>query len=101
MWSWARRWRSTGSCVPPAARTTSSRSAAVGPMPQSAPPDDSDTRSLPSVTLASPQPRLTSPTRFSAGRRTSSRNTSLKVWLPVISMIGRMSTPGASMGQMK
>ena len=41
---------------------------------------DSDTRSLPSVTLASAQPSFSSPTRFSAGRRTSVKNTSLNVW---------------------
>ena len=33
--------------------------------------------------------------------RTSVRNTSLNVCPPVISMIGRISTPGASIGQMK
>ena len=65
-----------------------------GPMPHSAPPDDSDTRSLPRVTLASAQPRFSSPTRFSAGMRTSSKNTSLNWWAPVISMIGRISMPG-------
>jgi hypothetical protein len=70
-------------------------------MPHSAPPEDSDTRSLPSVTLASPQPRFTSPTRFSCGMRTSVRKTSLKVCDPVISMIGRISIPGVSIGQMK
>ena len=48
--------------APPAARTASTRSAAVGPSPHSAPSPESDTRSLPSVTLASPHPRCTSPT---------------------------------------
>ena len=33
--------------------------------------------------------------------RTSSKNTSLNVWPPVISMIGRISMPGRSIGQMK
>ena len=70
-------------------------------MPHSAPPDDSDTRSLPRVTFARPHPRFTSPTRFSAGRRTSSKKTSLNVCEPVISMMGRISMPGASMGQTK
>ena len=69
--------------------------------PQRAAADDSDTRSLPSVTLASDQPSFSSPTRFSAGSRTSVRNTSLKVWAPVISTIGRISMPGTSIGQMK
>ena len=33
--------------------------------------------------------------------RTSVKNTSLKVCVPVISMIGRISMPGVSIGQMK
>ncbi len=33
--------------------------------------------------------------------RTSVRNTSLKLWAPVISTIGRISMPGRSIGQMK
>lgn len=90
-----------GSATPPRRRTRSSRSSATGPMPHRAPPLDSDTRSLPRVTLASDQPWLTSPTRFSAGMRTSVRNTSLKVCAPVISMIGRTSMPGAFIGQTK
>ena len=35
------------------------------------------------------------------GSRTSSRKTSLKVWVPVMSTRGRTRTPGASIGQMK
>ena len=97
----ARRWRSSGSAVPPAGRTRSTRSSAVGPIPHSAPAPDSETRSLPRVTLASDQPWPRCPTRFSAGRRTSSRKTSLKVWAPVMSTRGRTVTPGASIGQMK
>ena len=73
----------------------------MGPCPHSAPSPDSDTRSLPSVTLASAQPPFTSPTRFFAGRRTSSRNTSLKAWSPVMSTMGRIVTPGASIGHTK
>ena len=87
--------------MPPDRRTRSTRSPTVGPWPHSAPSPDSDTRSLPSVTLASAQPPLTSPTRLAAGRRTSSRNTSLKAWSPVMSTMGRMVTPGASIGQTK
>ena len=101
MCSWASRWRRIGSAQPPPARTTSSRSSAVGPIPHSAPPPDSDTRSLPSVTLASAQPWFTSPTRLPAGMRTSVKNTSLKSASPVISRIGRISMPGRSIGQMK
>ena len=56
MWSWARRWRSPGSEQPPPSRTMSSRSPAEGPIPHRAPPPDSETRSFPSVTLASAQP---------------------------------------------
>ena len=53
------------------------------------------------LTLASVHPSFSSPTRFSAGRRTSSKKTSLNVWAPVISMMGRISRPGVSIGQMK
>ena len=84
------RWRSIGSSVPPRDRTRSISSPPVGPCPHKAPPDDSDTRSLARVTLARLQPSPSSPTRFSAGRRTSSRKTSLNVWAPVISMMGRI-----------
>ena len=70
-------------------------------MPHSAPPVDSDTRSLARVTLARAHPRFSSPTRLAAGMRTSSKNTSLNVWMPVMSTIGRISMPGRSMGQTK
>ena len=33
--------------------------------------------------------------------RTSSKNTSLKAWAPVMSISGRISMPAASIGQMK
>ena len=33
--------------------------------------------------------------------RASVKNTSLNAWAPVMSMIGRTSIPGVSMGQMK
>ena len=70
-------------------------------MPHSAPAPDSDTRSLPNVTLPSDQPRPRSPTRLSFGMRTSSRNTSLNVWEPVMSTSGRTVIPGASIGHTK
>ncbi len=76
-------------------------SSAVGPFPHSTPPVDSEMRSLPSVTLASRHPSLSSPTTFSAGMRTSVKKTSLKVCPPVISVIGRISMPGDFIGQMK
>ncbi len=85
----------------PRAWARATRSEAEGPRPQSAPPLESETRSLAKVTLARSHPRFSSPTRFSAGMRTSSRKTSLKRWTPVISTMGRTSTPGASIGQMK
>ena len=50
-------------------------------MPHSAPAPDSETRSLPRVTLASDHPWPRAPTRCPAGSRTSSRKTSLKVWV--------------------
>ncbi len=97
----ARRWRSTGSVTGPAALAASTRSSAVGPLPHSTPPLDSEMRSLPSVTLARRHPSLRSPTRLAAGSRASVKKTSLNVWPPVISVIGRISIPGASIGQMK
>ena len=66
-----RRSRVDGSGAPPAPRIRSTRSSAVGPIPHSAPSPDSDTRSLPSVTLASSHPPCSGPTRWSAGMRTS------------------------------
>ncbi|MNH32973.1 hypothetical protein D3C79_934530 [compost metagenome] len=36
--------------------------------------------------------------QFSTGTRTSSKNTSAKVFLPFSALIGRMVTPGASSG---
>ncbi len=73
----------------------------MGPMPHRAPPPERERRSLPKVSRASAQPRFSSPTRFSTGIRTSSRNTSLKSGTPVISTMGRTSIPERSMGQMK
>ena len=90
-----------GRLIGPSALAASIRSSAVGPLPHSTPPVDSEMRSLPSVTLARRQPSLRSPTRLAAGIRTSVKNTSLNVCPPVISVIGRISMPGASIGQMK
>ena len=87
--------------MPPALRTSSNRSAVSGPMPQSTPPSDSDTRSLPRVTAAKRQPSPSAPMRWSAGMRTSVRKVSLKWTAPVISVIGRTSTPGAAMSSTK
>ena len=96
-----RRSRSEGRGAPPARRTRSTRSSAVGPIPHSAPSPESETRSLPSVTLASSQPPCSGPTRWSAGMRTSVKKTSLKACSPVMSISGRISIPGASIGQTK
>ncbi len=94
-------WRRTGSSQPPARRTSSSRSSADGPAPQSEPADDNDTRSLASVTRARRQPSPSAPTSRSAGSRTSSKNTWLKECAVVGSMIGDIEMPGRSVGQMK
>ena len=67
--------------------------------PHSTPPHDNDTRSLPSVTLASRQPSFTSPTRLAAGMRTSVKNTSLKLGTPVIVRMGRISMPAGPSGR--
>ena len=57
------------------------------------------TRSLPSRNLAIVQPWFSSPIRFSAGTRTSSKKTSLTSKPPSISSIGRSVTPGESIGK--
>jgi uncharacterized protein (TIGR03084 family) len=51
--------------------------------------------------LARRHPSFTSPTTQSEGMRTSSKKTWLKEWAPVMSMMGAVVSPGASMGQMK
>jgi hypothetical protein len=51
-------------------------------------------RSLPSRNFAQSQPRSISPTSWSAGTRTLSKNTSLTSYPPSISSIGRTVTPG-------
>jgi hypothetical protein len=95
MWSWASAGASAGRSTPPAARTgSSSRSSAVGPMPHSTPPGGQRHPLVAERHLGQRHPSFTSPTRFSAGMRTSVKNTSLNVCPPVISMIGRISMPG-------
>ncbi len=48
--------------------------------------------------MATRQPSFSSPTRFSTGMRTSSRNISLNSLTPVSVLIGRISMPGESIG---
>ena len=48
-----------------------------------------------------PSPSPPRPPGGRPGRRTSSKNTSLKAWAPVMSTRGRISRPSASMGQTK
>ncbi len=96
-----RRWRTTGSVSPPPRRISSSKSSADGPSPHNEPADDSETRSLASVTRARRQPSPSVPTKFSTGIRTLSKNTWLKEWAVVASMIGVIVSPGRFVGQMK
>ena len=63
-----------------------------------APTGATPTRSLPRRNLAIVQPWFSSPTRFSPGTRTSSKNTSLTSKPPSMSSIGRSVTPSASIG---
>ena len=55
------------------------------------------TRSFPRVARATRHPSLTGPTTSSSGTNTSSRNTSLKSFSPVISVNGLTRTPAAFM----
>ena len=71
------------------------------PVPHIDPADDSETRSLASVTLASFHPSPSSPTRYFAGSRTSSKNVWLNEWAVVMSTIGLRVIPGRSIGTMK
>ena len=52
------------------------------------------------VTLATRQPSFSSPTRFSTGMRTSSRNSSANSAEPWTVTRGRTSMPGRSIGMM-
>ena len=100
-WAPAARWRRIGSSTP-TARTSSKHAADVGPIPHSTPPSDSDTRSLPSVTLARRQPVVLGPDALVAGHHARrSRNVSLKWLPPVISTMGRTSMPGLRMSTTK
>ena len=58
-------------------------------------------RSYASAVCRTRHPPSSGPTRWWAGTRTSSRNTSLKCASPVIWRIGRTSTPGWSIGHQK
>ncbi len=58
------------------------------PRPPPPPPDPIATRSFISVVIATVQPSLTSPSTFSCGTRTSSKNTSLKLAPPFICLSG-------------
>ena len=58
-------------------------------------------RSDVSVVIVTPHPRLSSPTTFAAGMRTSSKKTSLKWAMPVIWRSGRISMPGVRMSTRK
>ena len=58
-------------------------------------------RSLVSVAMATVQPSCSGPSRASAGRRTSSRNTSSNSEPPVIWRSGRTSMPGGAMSTRK
>ncbi len=53
-----------------------------------------------SVVIATVQPSFTSPSTFSCGTRTSSKNTSLKPEPPFICFNGLIVTPGARMSTM-
>ena len=54
-------------------------------------------RSCASRALATSQPRFSVPTRFSFSTRTSSKKVSQKGDLPLISVMGRVLTPGVAM----
>ena len=57
-------------------------------------------RSNESVTFVTRQPSFSSPTRFSTGIRTSSKNTSQNSDEPMMVRMGRSSMPGALMSMM-
>ena len=97
----ATRSRRIGSDTPPLCFTSSISFCAVGPRLHRTPPEESPILSLASVTLARRQPSPSSPTRRLAGRRTSSKNTWLNECAVVMSTMGLIDTPVASMGQMK
>ena len=60
-----------------------------------------DERSKSSVVVAIYQPRFSSPSRQFVGTRTFSKKTSLKPWLFIMSMSGRVLMPGVFMSTRK
>ena len=64
------------------------------------PPEPIATRSFISVVIATVQPSCTPPSTWSAGTRTSSKNTSLNDAPPFICLSGLIVTPGARMSTM-
>jgi hypothetical protein len=60
-----------------------------------------DERSKSSVVAAMYQPRFSSPSRLERGTRTFSKKTSLKPWLFIMSMSGRVLMPGVFMSSRK
>ena len=83
---------SAGSSLPPAYRT-SSRNSTMDDRYRSGPERSSESSA---VACFHPSPSV--PSREVAGRRTSSKNTSLNSCAPVRSMIGFTVTPGVSIG---
>ena len=55
-------------------------------------------RSCASAETVTPQPRPSSPRRFSTGTRTPSKNTSANIAPPAMFLIGRTVMPGVSIG---
>ena len=55
-------------------------------------------RSKPNVTMATRQPSFSRPTRLATGTRASSKNTSENSDVPAMVLMGRISMPGVSMG---
>src|SRR5690606_14501063 len=94
MWTRANACRPAGSSVRPRACSQAMiRSNRNKPLPPAVDPPMAP-RSYIRVAMATCQPTSTSPSRFSSGTRTPSRNTSLKSAPPVICRNGRTSTPG-------
>ena len=89
--------RTWSSSQTPVLRATSARSATRRKEPSSS-LTNAVPRSKLNVTIATRQPSCSSPTRFSTGMRTSSRNISLNSLTPVSVFIGRISMPGESIG---
>ena len=95
-----RSWRTFGSSSWPPSSAAFLSILKVGWLILPAPAVPMATRSYMSIAVAWFQPLFSSPSRWSAGTRTSVKNTSLKCEPPSIWWIGRTSTPGASIGRM-